>query len=129
MGYRELSRMHVQEVVRRWQTQESQRAIARGLGVARDTVRRYVDHAESLGLSQTGLPPTEAQAIEPSRLAREGLAHSRAQPSTVQLDPYRGYAEIRCRWRIAVNARARRIGRYGSELGVVPGTKRTAVRG
>jgi hypothetical protein len=101
MGYRELSRMHVQVVVRRWQAQESQRAIARGLGVARDTVRRYVDHAESLGLSQTGLPPTEAQAIEPSRLAREGLAHSRAQPSTVQLDPYRGYAEIRCRWRIA----------------------------
>ena len=88
MGYRELSRMHVQEVVRRWQAQESQRGIAHGLGVVRDTVRRYIRHAESLGLSQTGPPPTEDQAIELSRLAHEGLAHGRAQPSTVQLDPY-----------------------------------------
>ena len=90
MGYRELSRMHVQEVVRRWQAQESQRSIARGLGVARQTVRRYISHAESLGLSQTGPPPSEDQVIELSRLAHEGLlAHDRAQPSTVQLDPYK----------------------------------------
>jgi transposase len=88
MGYRELSRMHVQEVVRRWQAQESQRSIARGLGVARDTVRRYISQAEGVGLSQTGPPPTEEQAIELSRLAHEGLAHDRAQPSTVQLAPY-----------------------------------------
>jgi hypothetical protein len=27
MAYRELSRMHVQEVIRRWQAQESQRSI------------------------------------------------------------------------------------------------------
>src|SRR5690242_5454406 len=89
MGYRELSRMHVEEVVRRWQAQESQRSIARSLGVARDTVRRYISHAEGLGLSQTGPPPREDQAIELSRLAYDGLAHDRAQPSTVQLEPYK----------------------------------------
>ena len=38
MGYRELSRMEIVEVVRRWQVGESQRAIARGSGVARETV-------------------------------------------------------------------------------------------
>ena len=44
MGYRELHRMEIEEVVRRWQVQESQRAIARatGLGVrrSRSTWRR-----------------------------------------------------------------------------------------
>src|SRR5437763_14166559 len=35
MGYRELSRMEIVEVVRRWQMGESQRAIGRGSGVAR----------------------------------------------------------------------------------------------
>ena len=49
----ELSRMHVHEVIRRWQRQESQRAIARATGLARVTVPRYVAEAERLGLSQT----------------------------------------------------------------------------
>jgi transposase len=89
MGYRELSRMHIQEVVRRWQAHESQRAIAQGLGVARLTVRRYISHAESLGLRQTGPPPNEEQVIQLAQLARRGLAHDRGQPSTVQLEPYK----------------------------------------
>ena len=72
-----------------WQAEESQRSIARDLRVARETVRRYIPQTESLGLSQTGPPPTEDQVIELSRLAHEGLAHGRAQPSTVQLGPYK----------------------------------------
>jgi hypothetical protein len=32
MGYRELHRMEIEEVVRRWQVNESQRAIARATG-------------------------------------------------------------------------------------------------
>src|SRR5215469_6238789 len=56
MGYRELSRMHVREVVRRWQAQESQRAIARAMGLSRVTVRRYITEAQSLALAQTGPP-------------------------------------------------------------------------
>jgi hypothetical protein len=48
MGYRELSRMKIVEVVRRWQMGESQRAIARAGGVARETVSKYLRAAEGL---------------------------------------------------------------------------------
>ena len=78
MAYRELSRMHVQEVIRRWQAQESLRSIARAMGIARVTVRRYIAHAEKVGIVHTGAPPTETQLIELVRLSREGLAHVRA---------------------------------------------------
>src|SRR5215471_1450788 len=56
VGYRELSRIHVREVVRRWQAQESQRAIARAMALSRVTVRRYITEAQSLALAQTGPP-------------------------------------------------------------------------
>ena len=59
MGYRELSRMEMVEVVRRWQMGESQRAIARASGVARETVKKYLRTAEGLGLAANGPPPTE----------------------------------------------------------------------
>src|SRR5712692_1573406 len=50
MGYRELHRMEIEEVVRRWQVNESQRAIARATGLARETVKKYLAAAISLGL-------------------------------------------------------------------------------
>ena len=40
MAYRELHRMEIEEVVRRWQAKESQRAIAHAAGVARETVKK-----------------------------------------------------------------------------------------
>lgn len=51
MGYRELSRMAIQEVIRRWQAGESRRAIARGSGLARETVAKYLRVAQEQGLS------------------------------------------------------------------------------
>ena len=57
MGYRELHRMEIEEVVRRWQVKESQRAIARATGLARETVKKYLAAASDLGLSATGPPP------------------------------------------------------------------------
>jgi len=42
MGYRELSRMEIVEVVRRLQAGESQRGIARATGLARETVKKYL---------------------------------------------------------------------------------------
>ncbi len=71
MGYRELSRMEMVEVVRRWQMGESQRAIARTSGVARETVKKYLCAAEELGLAANGPPPTEDQVV---RLVRVGRA-------------------------------------------------------
>ena len=50
-------------MIRRWQHQESQRAIARATGLARVTVHRYLAHVEQLGLSPTGPPPTDEQLI------------------------------------------------------------------
>ena len=89
MGYRELSRMHVQEVVRRWQASESQRAIARAMGLSRVTARRYIAEAERLGLTQTGPPPTEERLIQLVQVVRQGLAHDRARPSTDRLEPFK----------------------------------------
>jgi len=81
MGYRELHRMEIEEVVRRWQMKESQRAIARTTGLARETVKKYLAAAISLGLSATGPPPSEAQLLElrlrrPRRLTRAPTAGS-----------------------------------------------------
>ena len=42
MAYRELNRMDIQEVVRRWQAGESQRAIARRSGLPRETMKKYL---------------------------------------------------------------------------------------
>ena len=90
MGYRELHRMEIEEVVRRWQAGESQRAIARATGLARETVKKYLAAAASLGLSATGPPPTEAMLIE---LRRLGVVAAqpvhRLAPQMAMLEPYR----------------------------------------
>src|SRR5438067_2966456 len=90
MGYRELSRMEIVEVVRRWQMGESQRAIARASGVARETVKNYLRAAEGLGLAANGPPPTEDQVV---RLVHAGRVVSAprvwASPQADRLERYR----------------------------------------
>jgi hypothetical protein len=90
MGYRELHRMEIEEVVRRWQVNESQRAIARATGLARETVKKYVAAAGDLGLSATGPPPTERELVELRRLgvvATQPIV--RVAPQAPTLEPYR----------------------------------------
>ncbi len=90
MGYRELHRMEIEEVVRRWQVKESQRAIARATGLARETVKKYLAAAISLGLSVTGPPPTEAQLLELRRLGVVVVQPvKRMAPQLAMLEPYR----------------------------------------
>ena len=60
--------MEIEEVVRRWQVNESQRAIARATGLARETVKKYLAAAGDIGLSATGPPPTERELGELRRL-------------------------------------------------------------
>jgi transposase len=90
MGYRELHRMEIEEVVRRWQVNESQRAIARATGLARETVKKYLAAADDLGLSATGPPPTERELV---KLRRLGVVAAqpimRAAPQAATLEPYR----------------------------------------
>jgi len=89
MGYRELSHMDIREVVRRWQAGEPQRAIARGSGLARKTVTKYLRAAQGLGLSAQGPPPTEAQTVQLVRLGQVTVARSpRATPQAAQLQPH-----------------------------------------
>jgi transposase len=90
MAYRELHRMEIEEVVRRWQVHESQRAIARATRLARETVKKYLAAAIGLGLSATGPPPTQVQLVELQRL---GVVASqpakRVAPQLATLELYR----------------------------------------
>ena len=90
MGYRELHRMEIEEVVRRWQVNESQRAIARATGLARETVKKYLAAAIGLGLSATGPPPSEAQLLELRRLGVVAVQPAtRVAPQLAILEPHR----------------------------------------
>ena len=61
MAYREVSRVEIAEVVRRWQSGESQRQIATGTGLSRKTVRRYIRAGVEAGLTRDGPVPSEDQ--------------------------------------------------------------------
>ena len=64
MAYKEVSRVDVMEVIRRWQEGNSQRHIALGTGLSRHTIRKYLA-AAAAGVEQEGPKPAEEQ---PSRL-------------------------------------------------------------
>ncbi len=63
MAYRELSVIEVREVLRRHVLGESVRAIARGTGVDRKTVTKYLRAGQALGVHPGGPPPTEEQVV------------------------------------------------------------------
>src|ERR1700688_1883244 len=90
MGYRELHRMEIEEVVRRWQVNESQRAIARATGLARETVKKYLAAAGARGLSAPGPPPTGAELAEWRRLGVVATQPiMRVAPQAATLEPCR----------------------------------------
>src|SRR5947209_12774437 len=68
--YREVGLMQVVEILRRWQAGDSARVIARGMGLARDTVRKYLREAERLGITVHGPAPTNEQIVALLRLSR-----------------------------------------------------------
>ena len=61
MAYREVPRMEIKEIIRRWQAGESPRQIAAGTGLSRNTVRKYLAAARLQGITQGG-PATISQA-------------------------------------------------------------------
>src|SRR5438093_10164327 len=82
--------MEIQEVVRRWQAGEPQRAIARGSGLARDTVRKYLHAAQELGLRADGPPPAEAELVRLVQAGRVATApRTWVAPQAERLEPYR----------------------------------------
>ena len=61
MAYKEVSRVDIAEVIRRWQVGNSQRHIASGTGLSRATVRKYLSAAQKMGVARYGPGPTEEQ--------------------------------------------------------------------
>jgi transposase len=80
MAYREVSRMEYEEVVRRWQAGESQRAIARALGLSRNTVAAYVRVASAE-------PASDGEAKPPPR-RQPGPSLEQPGPAVARLAPY-----------------------------------------
>ena len=66
MAYKEVHRVEISEVIRRWRAGHSQRHIASGTGLSRDTVAKYIAAAEGLDVSREGPEPSDDQL---SRLA------------------------------------------------------------
>jgi transposase len=80
MAYREVSRMEYEEVVRRWQAGESQRAIARALGLARNTVAAYIRAASA--------EPAGGGAAKPMPRRQPGPSLEQPGPAVARLAPY-----------------------------------------
>ena len=87
MAYREVLRMEIAEVVRRWQAGSSQRNIASGTGLSRDTVRKYLAAAKEAGVAQEGPAPTEDQLSRLAGISRSGPRQSEG-PSEELLGPW-----------------------------------------
>ncbi len=87
MAYKEVSRVDVTEVIRRWQMGNSQRQTASGTGLSRDTVRKYLAAAQELGVSQKGPAPTEEQLSKLAALSWTG-PQKKATPAEEKLEPW-----------------------------------------
>jgi transposase len=61
MPYREVSMIEIKEALRLWRRGEFKKAIARRLGIARNTVRAYIKAARKCGLSPKGGEPTDEE--------------------------------------------------------------------
>lgn len=88
MGYREVGLMRVVEELRRWQAQESIRAIAQATGLARNSVRKYLRGAAELGLTAQWPPATNAQMRHLAQLG-ETSSTIRVTPLQAMLEPHR----------------------------------------
>ena len=84
MAFREVHRMEVIEVVRRWQAGESQRAIARATGLSRNTVEKYVRAARSAGVGHGGEPPGDDVVLGLVRLNETAPPPSAPQAASLE---------------------------------------------
>ena len=72
MAYKEVQRVDISEVIRRWQAGGSRRRIASGTGLSRETVGKYIALAEGMGVSREGPTPTEEQLGRLAAISRPG---------------------------------------------------------
>ena len=80
MAYKEVLRVEIQEVIRRWQAGGNQRQIAEGTGLSRATVRKYpclrrgrlCRRQNAAGVVQDGPVPDEEQLSQLAGISRAG---------------------------------------------------------
>ena len=79
-------RMEIEEVMRRWQAANSERSMALGTGLSRDTVRKYVAAAGNAGIVREG-PTTGDQLSLLAGIGRSGPRDAEA-PSEELVAPW-----------------------------------------
>lgn len=89
MGYREVRRMEIGEVLRRWQRGESRRAIARATGLSRNTVSKYIEIARAAGLTRDGPSPAAELLAKLAQSQRPGPPAGQETRQSARLEPYR----------------------------------------
>ena len=86
MAFREVHRMEIRQVIRRWRRGESARSIAQASGLARNTVDKYLRLAVAAGVTRGGEPPGEELYAALSRCSQPGpRPGSRLAPQRVIL--------------------------------------------
>ena len=87
MAYREVPRMEIKEIIRRWQAGEGPRQIAAGTGLSRNTVRKYLAAARLQGITQGGPATTDDQLSRLATISQVGPRQV-ATPQQDQLEPW-----------------------------------------
>src|SRR3990172_2345063 len=87
MAYEEVSRVEVTEIIRRWQAGATIRGLARAFGLSRNTIKKYILAAQSIGLTNNGPPPTESQIVSLVQLNVAGR-HPATIPTESILSPW-----------------------------------------
>ena len=87
MAYKEVLRVEISEVIRRWQAGNSRRHIALGTGLSKDTVGKYIVAAEALGIARYGSGPDEEQLSRLAGVSRSGPRQAGA-PTEEKLAPW-----------------------------------------
>ncbi|MEM9463541.1 MAG: IS21 family transposase [Myxococcota bacterium] len=89
MAYREVQMWEILNVLRRIARGESKAAVARATRHSRNTVRRYVQHAEALGWIPQVHEPDEKLALEVYRAVRPGAQTDEPGSAEAELLPHR----------------------------------------
>ena len=87
MAYREVTRVEIQEIIRRWQAGEGYRRIASGTGLSRNTVRKYLTAAKAEGIARDGPVPTDDQLCRLAVIGQPGPRQAET-PSEDLLAPW-----------------------------------------
>ena len=95
MAYREVPRMEIKEIIRRWQAEDSLRHIAAGTGLSRGHgAQATLVAAREEGLTRDGPAPTEEQLI---RLVTMGQSGPR-RPKAPRQDELESWADQIYQW-------------------------------